>query len=238
MEIGEVGPTAYKSDDVAAFQFVPVCKKSSTRDDLHRKSTPAETRLVVDGLFYINLAINAKPAAGPVVDVVLAPFEEIVIAVAPSHRPVVIAYIPQDRIKFRAICGDCGGEHGFAKRNAIECIVANHELFRPLWGTYQGTALIARAAQCTGNKIDSLRYRAFSAGFIDEPANSFFRRGGALCSCGQGRAADKTQEVPAADRHIERHQAPLFSQSFTTTNRSTPDSAPQTSPGRPSNCRT
>ena len=62
----------------------------------HSELPPAEPRFGIDCLVYVDRTIQTNPATHIVFDIVLAPFEEIVIALAPGYGPIAIANVPQD----------------------------------------------------------------------------------------------------------------------------------------------
>src|SRR5262245_50433282 len=103
VEIIEVWPPAHESDNVAAFELVFTGEKCSTRDDPHRKTPLAESGLVVDCFLQVDRGLHTNPSASTVVDIVLAPFKEVVIALAPRDDAVVVADMAQDRIELAAI---------------------------------------------------------------------------------------------------------------------------------------
>src|SRR5215475_1088325 len=156
MEIVKIRLPAHKPNDIAAFQFVLVRQKHRAWNDTHHKSTRTEPFLRIDGLFDFDRTIHVDPAADLVLNVVLAPFEEIMIALGPSDDAIVIADRAQDRIELLPICGNGGGKYGFAKRDTIESVVAHHKLFRARWTPDQRISLVARAAQGPGNKVEAL----------------------------------------------------------------------------------
>jgi hypothetical protein len=96
VEIVQVRSPAYEADDIAAFQFAATRKKIGAGDNGHRELPPSEPRFGIDCLVYVDRTVQADPATHIVFDIVLAPFEEIVIALAPGYGPMVIANIPKD----------------------------------------------------------------------------------------------------------------------------------------------
>src|SRR6185503_5357869 len=145
-----------------------------------------------------------------VFDVVLTPFEEIVIAFAPADDTVVIADGFQRRVESVVTSGACGRQNGFTKGHAIKPIVANDELLRPLRTTDQRIAKIARASQRPRNEVDFFRDRALGLGLTDEVADP--------CFCGtrvtyvgfQERAAtEKIENIAAIWTLSEGHQVSL-----------------------------
>src|SRR5262245_3622033 len=96
VEIVEIWSPAHESDNVAAFHLVLTGEKCSTRDDPHRKTPLAKSGLVVDRFFHVDRALHTNPSASAVVDIVLAPFEEVMIALTPRDDAVVVADIAQD----------------------------------------------------------------------------------------------------------------------------------------------
>jgi hypothetical protein len=96
------------------------------------------------------------------------------IALAPGYGAIVIANIPQDRIELAAIARNRGSENGFAKSDAIKCVVAHNKFFRSRWTPNQCVAEVWRATQGAGNEVDSLRNRALATGLLDELAYAGF----------------------------------------------------------------
>jgi hypothetical protein len=174
VEIVEVWPPAHESDDVAAFQLVLTGEKSGTRDDSHRKTPFAEAGLGIDRFFNVDCALHANPSASPVVNIVLAPFEEIMIALTPRDDAVVVADIAQNRIELAAIRCDSGCEDNLAKCHTIESVIADNEFFRPIWPANQRISLILDATQHSGDKIDPLRNCALAARLGDQTFDAGF----------------------------------------------------------------
>ena len=107
-----------------------VRQQRGARDDGHGKPAAAEFAVPIDRFLQRDRAVHGDRAAGLVLDVVLAPLEEIMIALAPGHHAVVIADRAQAGLEFTEVVGDRGRQHGFAKGDAIEGVVAHDELFR------------------------------------------------------------------------------------------------------------
>ena len=156
VEIIQVRLPRHEADDIAALQHSLVRQENRARDDAHGKSPLAQPLLRIDGLRELDRAVHADPLTKFVVDVALAPFEEIMVALAPVDDAVVIADLAQHGIEFARLAGDGRGQHGFAVGDAIEGVVAHDEFFRPARAADQRVAAVTRAAQRAGNKIDPL----------------------------------------------------------------------------------
>ena len=91
VEIIEIRPPADEADDIAGRELVGVGEHHRVRDDAHGEAALAQAFLRVDRLADIDRAVHVEPAAGLVVDIVLAPFEEIVVALEPVHIALAIA---------------------------------------------------------------------------------------------------------------------------------------------------
>src|SRR5262249_46276225 len=172
VEIVQVRPPAYEADDIAAFQFATIGKKTGAGNNGHRELPPAEPRFGIDCLVYVDRAAQVDPATHIVFDIVLAPFKKIVIAFAPGYGPIVIANIPQDCIELAAIAPNRGSKNGVAKCDAIKRVVAYNEFFRSRRTAYQCVAEVRCATQGARDEVDSLRNRAFPAGLLDKLADA------------------------------------------------------------------
>ena len=160
----------------------------------------------IDRLFDLDRSVESDRTADVIFNIVLAPFEKIMVAFAPAHHSVVIADGAQGCVEFSRVARYRGSQYGLAKSHAIERVVAHHKLFRPPWSSDQRIALIACAAQRAGNELEPLRDRAFTAGFIDQAADPRFCSGAGRHPGGQNRtASEKVQDVSAAEAQIERH---------------------------------
>src|SRR6185437_968181 len=193
----------------------------------------------IDGFLNFDRTRNRDSLADLVLDIVLAPLEKIMIPLAPAHDAVVIADPAQYGLKFAGIFGNGRSQHRFAERHAIKPVITRDELFRPARSADQRKSEVTGPAQRCGDKIDPLRNRAFRARFLDKVCNPSF--GGPTrphARRQQPAGGENAQDVAAIEGRAESHRDPFAHYSLTTTSRSTPDSAPQTSPGRPSSCRT
>jgi hypothetical protein len=94
--------------------------------------TAAKRRVPINVLLDFSRARHVNRLAYFVLDIVLTPFEEIVIALAPADDTVVIADGLQRRIEVVATSDAGGCQDGFAECHAVEPVVANDELLRPL----------------------------------------------------------------------------------------------------------
>ena len=102
VEIIQIRPPRDEADDVAGRQLVLVGEEHGARDDAHGEAPPAERAMPIDRLVDVDRAVHGDPAAGLVLDVVLAPFEEIMIALEPVHDAVAIADLAQAVLEFAA----------------------------------------------------------------------------------------------------------------------------------------
>src|SRR5665647_3744972 len=104
MEIIQVRLLRDEADDVAGRELRLVGQQCRARDDAHRKPASAERTVPIDGLFQRHRAIHGERPASLVLDVVLAPLEEIMIALAPGDDAVVVAYSLQSRLEADGVC--------------------------------------------------------------------------------------------------------------------------------------
>jgi len=151
-----------------------VVQEHGTRNHPDRKTAAAKCLVPINVLLDFNRTRHVNRFAHLVFDVVLTPFEEIVIAFAPADDTVVIADGFQRRVESVVTSGACGRQNGFTKGHAIKPIVANDELLRPLRTTDQRIAKIARASQRPRNEVDFFRDRALGLGLTDEVADPCF----------------------------------------------------------------
>src|SRR5690348_1376983 len=131
----------------------------SAGDNAHCKMTGAERLEPINRLVEFDHAGHRERAARPVLDVVLAPLEEIMIARAPIDHAIVVADRAQRRLECSRITGDGGRQYGLAEGDAVESIIAYNEFFRPMRPTDQRIAAIVRADESLGDEIDPLRNR-------------------------------------------------------------------------------
>src|SRR6185437_9841531 len=193
----------------------------------------------IDGFLNFDRARNRDCLADLILDIVLAPLEKIMIPLAPAHNAVVIADPAQYGIEFAGIFGNGSSQHRFAERHAIKTVITRDELLRPARPADQRKSEVAGPAQRRRDKIDPLRNRAFRARFPYKVCNPSF--GGPTrphARRQQPAGGENAQDSAPIEVRAESHWVPFAHYTLTTTSRSTPDSAPQTSPGRPSSCRT
>ncbi len=156
VEIIEVRPPRHEADDVAARQHGFIGEERIARNDPHVEAPPAERTMPIDRLFDRHRAVHDNGTAGLVLDIVLAPFEEIMIALEPIHVSVPVADFAQGVFERVHVARKRRRQHRLAISNAIEAVVAQHEAFRPVRPADQRVAAIAGAAQRGGNEIDAL----------------------------------------------------------------------------------
>src|SRR5262249_31991843 len=122
----------------------------------------------INGFFDRDRSVDRDRPADFIFDIVLAPLEEIMVSLAPTHDTVAVPDGAQRRIELSRITRYCSSQDGLAESHAVKCIVARHKLFRPLWSADERGSLIACPAQSYGNEVDFLRDRAFIAGLINQ----------------------------------------------------------------------
>ena len=152
------------------------------------------------------------------------------VALVPVHETLAVADVLQRGLEVARVMRARRRQHGLAEGDAIEGVVAHDELFRPARPADQRVAHVARAAQRGRNEIDALRNRRQGLRRRDQARHARFAGSRGHGANRQGRAAcEPSQDARGGWRRAH---------SRTTTSRSVPDSAPQTSPGRPSSWRT
>ena len=144
----------------------------------------------------VDGAIDREPAEQAVLDIVLAPLKEIVIALAPFDHAVVVADLAQQAVEFLRLARDGRGQHGFQIGDAIEHVVAHHEFLRLARAADQRIAAVAGSAQRGGNEIDALGNGRIGARLYDQLVDARF--------AGERRARAETQRRTAGDQAQKR----------------------------------
>ena len=101
MEEVEIRPFGDEADDVAGAQQRDAVHEHGARNDLHGKRAPTQRLVPIDRFFDFDRAVDGNVAADLVLDIVLAPFEKIMIALVPVHDAVAVADGAQARPRSR-----------------------------------------------------------------------------------------------------------------------------------------